>query len=350
MKKVKPIYYLVIALLIAVIASSIFVIFLWQRDQVERELHQGKLLGLIGQMPELCEQTHRLDGMCYEGEVEPAVFSVMIENHVDSRPASGLAEASLVYESIVEAPITRFLAVYREDQIVDEIGPVRSARPFYVDWAKEFGGPYVHVGGSNEALDILARSYTFDLNEFSNGHYFWRKWTRPQPHNVFTSTENISKAIESKGWDVKTAFPSWQFQPQSLVEDRGELTKVIVDFATYNFLVEWNYDIETNDFIRYQAGKAHVDRDGKQITAKNIVVMYTESTVIDSYGRRKTRTTGKGDALIFQEGKVIEGSWQRAGLSERTKFYDENMNEVSFLVGKTWIEVVPTHFPKVKYE
>ena len=139
---------------------------------------------------------HPLTGAPLEAEMEPpSVFGVMVENSIEAWPLSGVEEAFLVIEAPVEAAIPRFIAFYGEDQEVEKIGPVRSARPYYVDWANEFEALYAHVGGSNAALDLIAYNGTFDLNEFSNGNYFWRATSRFAPHNAYTSTELLQKAL-----------------------------------------------------------------------------------------------------------------------------------------------------------
>jgi len=293
-----------------------------------------------------CEKIRKIDGKCIAGE-EAGVYAVMIDNHVGARPPAGLSQASLVYETIVESPITRFLAIFSLDENVPKIGPVRSARPFYIDWAKEFNGPYAHVGGSNAAIDNLNKTFDYDLNEFYNGQYFYRDNYRSAPHNVFTSSDLVKKAIEVKKWEIKSDFDSWKFRPKP--EADGSVKGLEVDFKTEDFLVRWEYDVTQKNYVRYQSGKIHSDVDGTDIRAANIIVMYTESSIIDTYGRRDTRTTGTGQAIVFQNGQVIEGLWQRANLKERTKFYDKSGVEITFNAGSTWIEVVTTDTANIKY-
>ncbi|NQT50257.1 DUF3048 domain-containing protein [Candidatus Kuenenbacteria bacterium] len=337
----------ILSLIIIVVAGSLF--FVINKDWQENKIHELEIQKIMEQNVEICENIKKIDGLCYSEDEEPFVYAVMIENHVDARPASGLSQASLVYEAIVESPITRFLAVFSSDRDIPEIGPVRSARPFYVDWAKEFNGPYVHVGGSNEALDLIAKTYSLDVNEFSEGKSFWRKWTRRQPHNVYTSTTLLKELFDVKKWDVTNDFESWKFEPE--VKSQADLPEqtVRVDFATYAFTIDWKFDQQKNDYLRYQAGAVHEDKDGTEIRAKNVAIMYTESKVIDSYGRRKTKTTGTGTAIVFRGGEAIEGTWIRPSVNARTRFYNSNRNEIVFLPGTTWIEVIPDHFLEVKY-
>ncbi|MBI5076864.1 DUF3048 domain-containing protein [Candidatus Falkowbacteria bacterium] len=321
--------------------------------QPQRENIESVVNAIIEEKPIVCEKIRRLDGLCFSGEKEPLVFSVMIDNHNEARPVFGLNQASLVYETIVEAPITRFLAVFYSEPKVKKIGPVRSARPFFADWALEFDGPYLHVGGSDDALNYLKGKSVFDLNEFSSGKYFWRDYSKAAPHNIFTSTELLFKAMVDKKWEVKNEFSSWKFRPDRTFNENSAPVAppqtINIDFADAAYSVQWKYDAERGDYSREQSGAAYKDADGNEIRAKNIAVMYAESKVIDSYGRRKTKTVGSGKAVVFSGGEAIDGEWRRSSLSERTRFFNAAGEEIAFLSGTTWIEVVPSHFPKVTY-
>src|SRR5690606_23920743 len=127
----------------------------------------------------------------------PRTVGIMIENHYDARPLSGLADASVVYEAPVEGNYTRFLAVFPEDAEVQKIGPVRSARTYYLDWVSEYPDMlYMHVGGSPDALEKIKTHGIFDFNEFYRGWYYWRDSGRYAPHNVYTSSALFQKAMD----------------------------------------------------------------------------------------------------------------------------------------------------------
>jgi len=124
-----------------------------------------------------CDYKRLIDGICveYEKDVDPKLVAVMVENHVDARPQSGLSKARIVYEAPVEANYSRFMLIYPLGDDIDKIGPVRSARPYYLDWLAEYDNiMYMHVGGSPDALDIISERGLFDLNEFYRGWYYWR--------------------------------------------------------------------------------------------------------------------------------------------------------------------------------
>ena len=160
---------------------------------------------------------HRLiDGVAVEDEtkINPPLFAVQVENMVDARPLSGVARANLVYETLAEAGITRLLAIYTADDTVSEIGPVRSARAYYVDWASEFGALYAHSGGSPEALSLIPNYNVLDLNEFANGRFFWRSSSRYAPHNLYTSTELLNSAFTAKNGAAEN-FTPWLFKDEA---------------------------------------------------------------------------------------------------------------------------------------
>jgi len=338
--------------LIAVLALGIglFVYYYWYKPIDSQEVEQQPATNQIVKNQN-CDNQRLLDGVCVvEGQENLPVYSIMIENHVDSRPPAGLSKANLVYEAMAEGAITRFLAVYDSATQLDRIGPVRSTRKYFVDWAQEFDSVHVHIGGSPEALDLLKVRPVYDLNEFFNGAYFWRDNNRLAPHNVYTSADLLHQAIEKKQWDIKPDFHGWQFKSEAELKDRPDSQEILIDFIGESYLVKWVYNKDDNNYQRYLGGKLHQDEDGSQITAKNIAVMYTGSSVYDDEGRRRMTTVGEGEAVVFLDGKAIEGFWKRPDLDSRTRFYDKDGNEIAFNPGITWIEVVLTHFPKVKYE
>ncbi|MFA5413117.1 MAG: DUF3048 domain-containing protein [Patescibacteria group bacterium] len=344
-KKQPPIWLVVSLLLISVFVVAIGGYFLLSRtsfldffskEKTQQNIEQSEEESLPG--------FHRLiDGAEMEDEtkINPPLFAVQIENMIDARPLSGVARANLVYETLAEAGITRFLAVYAANGEVSEIGPVRSARPYFLDWAEEFGALYVHSGGSPEALRLIPQYDFWDLNEFANGIFFWRSKARYMPHNLYTSTGLLNEAFAAKDGEIKS-FTPWQFKDEATEESRPEEEKRIkVYFSTKTYEVGWQYDRESNDYLRYQAGVIQQDRNGEEVRAKNIAVQFTQMVVLDGVGRKDIETTGVGEAIIFQDGVRIDGTWQKETSEDRTKFYDEGGAEIKFNPGVTWVEVVP---------
>ncbi len=287
---------------------------------------------------------HPLSGLPIFDKAEPPhVFGVVIDNHEDSWPQNGLNNAFLVIESPVEAGISRMLAFFSEDAEVEKIGPVRSARPYFLDWNNELDALFTHVGGSDAALDLIASGSTFDLNQYWYDSYFWRSNSRLAPHNVFTSTDLLNEYLE-KRIENKTApkllYGLWSFKkPEATEESIG----LHIDFYPPIYTVDWEFDHETGKYLRDQSGQPHLLENEEQIQADNIAVVITSVQIIDSVGRRKIKTIGKGDGYLFQDGGVVEVIWKKESQGQRLRFYSkENDKELKMNPGLTWVEVVPS--------
>lgn len=281
-------------------------------------------------------------GVATEEEANPPVFAVQIENMIDARPLSGISRANLVYETLAEGGITRVLALYVSGNEVPEIGPVRSARLYFMDWAEEYGVTYAHSGGSPEALGAMPDYDILDLNEFSNGQYFWRSRARYAPHNLYTSVEKLNEAFAIKEGEIKKDFDAWQFKEEVELDGRPtEERRITINFSTKTYEAGWQYSRETNDYLRYQAGIIQQDRDGQEVRAKNVIVQFTKITSIDAIDRKKIKTIGEGEAIVFQDGLRIDGTWEKEEKGGRTKFCDSAGVQIKFNPGVTWVEVIP---------
>lgn len=267
--------------------------------------------------------------------------AVMLENHVESRPAVGLEYASLIYEMIIEGDVTRFLAIFDLNNLPEKIGPVRSARPFFIDLAQEWNPVYFHAGGSQAALQQLKTSLMYNINEVSvDGIYFWRDKMRLAPHNLFTSSELIKRAIMAKEIDTQADFLPWLFKKEGPEKDETKLVKEIkVDFfGNPLYQVKYQYNQATNDYTRYLAGKIHKTDQGIILKTKNIVLQYVDFKIIDDYGRLDVDLTSGGRAEVYRDGKKIDGFWKKS--AGRTKFYNQENQEIEFNSGMIWLELL----------
>jgi len=293
-----------------------------------------------------------IDGM-YVPEDQSNYFpvAVMIENMVSSRPPSYLSKANVVYEALVEGGITRFMAIFAGQMVaIPEMGPVRSARPYYLDWALEYGALYVHVGGSPQAFADIRTHEVFDLNQFYNAQYFWRSDDRSAPHNLYTSGEKMAFALRDLEAEAEGSYTPWKFKKDEVVAQRiTEKKSITIDFSSVSYKVEYKYNSTENDYVRYQAGQIHRDKpvgeggdeDGEEIRAKNVIVQKVKTSLLDEE-RLTMETVGEGEALIFFDGTVINGTWKKGAKDSRTMFYASNGEEIEFNAGATWIEIVPT--------
>lgn len=297
-------------------------------------------------------------------------LTIMIENHQDSRPQSGLSKADVVYEAVAEGGITRFIAVFYcgAASLEVQVGPVRSARTYYLDWASEYGDYplYAHVGGANVpgSADALGQIKKYgwdlynDLNQFSIGFpTYWRDYERlghpvATEHTMYSTTDKLWAVGQERGltdknnkdnkkWDE--SFIPWKFVDGAAASE-PKAGKISFPFwGGYNdYIVDWNYDQATNSYRRENGGKAHTDLDNnEQLSASNVVVLFAqEKGPIDALKHMLYTTTGTGRALVFQNGGVVQGTWSKKTRSERTKFVDNKGKEISFVRGPIWIEVL----------
>lgn len=272
------------------------------------------------------------------------LFAVSIDNMVDARPASGIDQATLVYEMPVEGDITRLLAVFERGTEVKEIGPVRSARPYLLDWVSGLGPSlFLHFGGSPEALSRIASSASLkqvDRDGMGNAASgFWRDDSRDMPHNAYTSSEKVEKMFAIRSGEPRTVA-AWLMAPEPDAPARGAGETFTVPLSTSaSYRPEWRYDAAKNVYIRYSRGKQELTRDGAAVEAKNVIVMQTDVKSLDAVGRLKITTAGQGHATVYRNGEKVDGTWNAAE-GTLAKFYGGDGNEVVLTEGNVWVEVV----------
>jgi hypothetical protein len=271
---------------------------------------------------------------------ERPVTGVMIENSPEARPQSGLNDAGVVFEAIAEGGITRFLALYQEDQ-PKLIGPVRSLRPYYLDWAMGFDSSVAHVGGSEEALQQARSISAFrDLDEFNNSAYFFRTRDRYAPHNMYTRTELLDKASKKKDYK-ESDFTSLERKKPKPAEV-PDASSISVNFSAPTFRADYTYDKASNNYKRNIGGKPHLDKESsKQLTSDVIVIMKiawsTKASGHSVYG-----TLQGGEAQVFQDGTVYTGTWSKQSREDQIKLIKSDGTPLKLNPGRTWIEALPT--------
>ncbi|MFC1627136.1 DUF3048 domain-containing protein [Patescibacteria group bacterium] len=345
-----------------------------QKDEDAASKDRKALVELSGSQTEACP----LNGKKFT-KIEKNIWesrrplAVMIENHQESRPQSGLSDADIIYEAVAEGGITRFMAIFYCQAAAFEptLGPVRSARTYFVDWASEYNYPlYTHVGGANtpgpaNALGQIS-SYGWsganDLNQFSIGYpTFWRDYERlghtvATEHTMYSTTEKLWAIAEKRdftnedpdGEEWEDGFEPWSFaKDEAGSEDRGDTQTIDYKFWDYEeYQVSWQYDKEANLYKRSNGGQSHLDLNvNQQLVAKNLVVQFaTEAKANDGYPGNVHLlygTKGKGKIIFFKDGQVEKGTWSKASRIARTTFYDSKGKEIKFNPGRIWISVLP---------
>lgn len=314
---------------------------------------------------------------------EKRPITAIIENHVDSRPPSGISRADVVYEIVAEGGITRFLSIFYCGAAASDvqIAPVRSARVYFIDYAAEYGDKpiFMHVGGANDyggtgetarkarALETLesmgwrvARGNDFDTTYDSGFPVFWRNYERldkqvATEHTMMASLDAAYEQATKRGFEAEDPegvrwdenFVKWQFSDEAPVgfDEASEISFEFWEDGMFSneYAVVWKYDSGRGIYLRENGGQVHNDlATGEQITASNVVILFArQQGPVDSNIHLLYTTIGSGKALVFRDGKVIEATWEKDDQEERTIFFDSDNEEISFKGGPIWIEVVP---------
>ncbi len=316
--------------------------------------------------PKVKDQENPINGELYTKEDFENLQSrkplmVMIENHVDARPQAGLTNADLVYETLVESGITRFMAVFWGKD-TEKVGPVRSIRTYFIDWSAEYDDPPIcNIGQAGyeswEAVIVPeadARSYIRRYNVKSFGWYgrdvTWRDRDKfnsgiAWEHVAYSDTETLWDDAKTLGWIGPATVDSLQFKKELLKNQRPISQEIEIKFlnlSPQNYRVKWVYDKDSNTYKRYLADNPHIDENNnKQISAKNVIIQHCKYRPTgDRNGRIVYTTIDEGKADILRDGEHIEGTWKKEGRTSRTKFY-VNDEEVELNRGQIWIEIVP---------
>lgn len=264
------------------------------------------------------------------------VTAIMIENSPDARPQSGLKDAGVIFEAVAEGGITRFIALYQEAR-PGLIGPVRSVRPYYVEWAAGFDPAVAHIGGSARALQMIrSGSYGLDMDQFFNAGTYWRATDRYAPHNVYTSFDRLDAlaAAHSKTTSTFTFAP--RVDEKKVAAPNATHVNIGVSSGVFN--VDYDYDAATNSYIRKQGGELHADREGGQLSPKVVIAMrVTMSLAFEDGNREQIATTGTGQAYVFQNGTVEEVTWSKTDALTPLAFTSASGKPINLVRGQTWI-------------
>ncbi|MCM3412383.1 DUF3048 domain-containing protein [Metabacillus litoralis] len=278
-----------------------------------------------------------------EQNITQRPVAVMINNHPKARPQSGLTKADVVYEVLAEGNITRFLAVF-QSEVPDIIGPVRSARDYYIDISKGFHALYISHGWSPSAKERLVSNEVDHINGMlHDGTLFWRADHRNAPHNSYISKDNILQGAELKQYTMMEDVIPFDFlTEEEMKEIKGEqVNKFVIKYdksETWQSTYEYNQTEQT--YKRYSGNEDTVDLEsGDSVELTNIFVVQMKHKVIDKEGRRTIDMTSGGKALLMQKGMMQEVEWE----NHDGRILPVKDGEVVKLVpGRTWVNVVPS--------
>ncbi len=277
-------------------------------------------------------------------------IAVMVDDHWAARPQSGFTEASIVWQAPAEGGIPRYMMIFGEGNPTS-VGPVRSARLYFVQWAAEWKAVYVHVGGSPQAMAILREKgqgqLVYDADQYRWGTYLWRTTDRVSPHNVYTDGERLRALAARVGAaPLEAPKPAWRFAPDAALDLRPAGARI--DVAYHLGAFSYRYDRPSNTWRRYVDGKVQRDRGSSEVVApKNVVVMEVAfgSLGAGQHGRLEAANVGSGPAWIATNGTIVRGTWKKTSVASPTRFFDRAGKLVTLTVGQTFVQVMPSGTP-----
>jgi len=274
-------------------------------------------------------------------------IAVMIDNFTQARPQWGLSAASRVYEALTEGGITRYLAVFAEED-AGRIGPVRSARTQFLNYAVEMDAALAHVGGNADALALIDELRMIkDLDQFRYSDAF-RRIFAPHvafEHTVFTSTEALRAVIDQQAGEEDLSIAQEQWKDDAPQAARSAAQTVSIAFSFPEYAVKWVYRPATNDYTRQLGGASDKDAaTGQVLVAKSIaiaVVPRVHGRTVIGEDTWTFSDIGSGPAWIVQDGVTVAGTWSKQSRAGRLRFLDQAGREIAFDRGPQWVESVP---------
>ncbi len=276
--------------------------------------------------------------------------AVMIDDNVQARPQYGFNAASIVYQAPADGGETRYMMVFQRQQ-AKRVEPVRSGRPYFVNWASEYRGAFAHYGGDVKTLRYLPtihKKVIWNVDAlFGSRGAFHRDKVREAPHNAVTSTVAVRRSALAKGAPASLAegAATRVFGEDLPLDERPAKASIRIPYN--RGATSYTYDREHNWYLRSVAGKPQFDAaDGKRVTARNVVVLFMRYSIDpDSepgYHRPVFDHIGSGKVLVFRDGHVIEGRWKKPSAAALTRFYDGAGKEIALVRGRIFIQVVTT--------
>lgn len=353
-----------IKILIAILVILIIVAGLLLVMKIMQDKENAGELGNLSSNQEEKQEQEKPRPKTFAGNERPIAF--MIDNHIDAMPQAGLEEADLIYEIIVEGGETRLMLVMK-NQNLDKIGPLRSARHYFIDYALENDAIYAHFGESPQAKADIKTLGVSDINGiYESESLFWRVSDKYAPHNAVTSTKNIQTIIDREGFRTTSGkenvlnYVAEDFDLKDITENKSSASTnsenieavadskvtniantVTIPYSVYN-TVKYTYNEETKTYTRNSRNNVQKDWDtGKTIQVKNIIITKCKNSTIDSYGRQTIDNVKTLGGYYITNGKYIPIKCEKTSRSGKTVYKDLEGNEINVNDGKTFIQICP---------
>ena len=274
-------------------------------------------------------------------------IAVMIDNdNKSARPQIGLESAYIVYEIIVEGGASRFMALFKNYDI-EKVGPVRSSRHYFLDYALENGAIYAHAGWSPQAQADIANLGINNINGLlgSDEKNYWRDSTYDNTwHNMYTSVKKLAEfSKNSKNYSLDGGKSVLEFSKEDIIPDGTDCTQV--DFMySGSYKVGYKYNEEQGEYERFINKTEHMSQTGKVLTAKNIIIYNVANYDLNdgqNVGRQNLNNIGSGEGWYISMGKAEKITWSKNSRGEKTVYRNSDGNPLTVNPGVTFIQIVP---------
>lgn len=343
MKNKKSTILLIILAVLVIIAGGLLIYKIINREKTVPVIEEGTNVD-SKDSENLVVQQNKVK--IFSGTDRP--IAVMIDNHSGAWPQANLDKAYMVYEIIVEGGETRLMALFK-GQNLDKIGPVRSSRHYFLDYALENDAIYVHHGWSPQAQSDITTLGVNNINGIQeSSSNFWRVKDKSAPHNLFTSTESILKIAERKGYSKisnKKSVLNYVANEVQLPATAVSATSVTIPHSNLQ-TVKYEYDEQTKTYKRYARNKLQTDYiTGEPVTTKNIIIKMCDNYTLEdkeNKGRQGLKNIGTFKGYYITEGKAIEIQCTKNARDEQTIYKDLNGKEIEVNDGNTFVNICPT--------
>ena len=271
-------------------------------------------------------------------------IAIMINNIENAIPQSGIGQADVLYEFVVEGGITRMLAIFNDYDNLEKVGSIRSCRPYYVTTAMEFDAIYMHYGQSPQGQEELDRTGIDHISGLGGegSVSFYRSSDREAPHNVYTNSDMIKAGLDYLGCSTthnKGYKSKFEFNEEDTVPEGESVNKLTLNMSVYT--QPWfEYDSKNKVYNRFQYGDKQIDDlTGKQLTFKNIIIQFAHYTSIDDHDRQMIDLVGTGDGYYVSDGKIVPITWTKSTDDSVTKYSTADGKELQLNPGKTYVTV-----------
>jgi hypothetical protein len=340
--KNKGIIFLVVILAILIILAGVLLAIKIIDDKKNNELILNNAISSVEKNTEKQETQKKVQ--VYSGTDRS--IAVMIDNNKSAWPQAGLNKAYLVYEIIVEGGESRLMAVFKGVDL-DKIGPIRSARHYFLDYAMENDAIYVHYGWSPQAESDIKTYKINNINGITQSATdFWRVTDKKSPHNAVTSTKNILEMAEAKGYKTQSTSKSvLNYQVDEVTLDDGKDAKNIVIPYSKTNVVSYTYDETNKRYIRYSRNIKQTDwTTGEDIVTKNIIITFAQNYTLndtENKDRQGLKNIGDLKGYYITNGKAIEIVCSKSSRTSKTIYKDLQGNEINVNDGNTFIQICP---------